>query len=72
LLTKALQEATAFANDITRNGDADMVKKLQENGMTLITVDKNAFKEAVKPVVEGIAKTEWDPAFYRKVQDALK
>jgi TRAP-type transport system periplasmic protein len=72
LFTKALQEATAFANDITKNGDAEMVKKLQEAGMTLVTVDKNAFKEAVKPVVDGMAKADWDPAFYRKVQDALK
>ena len=72
LFTKALQEATAFANDITRNGDAAMVKKLQELGMTLITVDKNAFKEAVKPVVEGAIKAEWDPAFYEKVKAALK
>ena len=72
LFTKALQEATAFANDITRNGDAEMVKKLQEAGMTLVTVDKNAFKEAVKPVVDNMAKAEWDQAFYRKVQEALK
>jgi tripartite ATP-independent transporter DctP family solute receptor len=72
LFTAALTEATAFANDITRNGDAEMVKKLQEAGMTLVTVDKNAFKEAVKPVVDSMAKSEWDPAFYRKVQEALK
>jgi TRAP-type transport system periplasmic protein len=72
LFTKALQEATALANDITKNGDGEMVKKLQEAGMTLITVDKNAFKEAVKPAVDSVAKTEWDPAFYEKVKEALK
>ena len=72
LINQAMEQATAFANDITRNGDAEMVKKLQEMGMTLITVDKNAFKTAVKPVVDAMAKEEWDPAFYRKVQDALK
>ena len=72
LIGKAMEQAVAFANDITRNGDAEMVKKLQDLGMTLISVDKNAFKTAVKPVVETMAKEEWDPAFYRKVQDALK
>lgn len=72
LFTKALQEATAVGNAITKNGDAEMVKKLQELGMTLITVDKNAFKQAVKPVVDGLAKTEWDPAFYEKVKEAIK
>jgi tripartite ATP-independent transporter DctP family solute receptor len=72
LISTALQDATAFANGITKNGDAEMVKKLQEAGMTLVAVDKNAFKEAVKPVVDNMAKAEWDPAFYRKVQEALK
>ncbi len=72
LISKALKDATAFANDITRNGDAEMVKKLEEIGMTLIKVDKNAFKEAVRPVVDNMAKTEWDPEFYQKVKDALK
>jgi TRAP-type transport system periplasmic protein len=72
LFTRALQEATAFGNDITKNGDAETVKKLQEAGMTLITVDKNAFKEAVKPVIDNMAKSDWDPAFYEKVKQALK
>jgi tripartite ATP-independent transporter DctP family solute receptor len=72
LISTALQDATAFANGITKNGDAEMVKKLQEAGMTLVAVDKKAFKEAVKPVVDNMAKAEWDPAFYRKVQEALK
>jgi TRAP-type transport system periplasmic protein len=72
LFTQALQEATTVGNGITRNGDAEMVKKLQEAGMTLITVDKNAFKEAVKPAVDSMAKAEWDPAFYEKVKEALK
>lgn len=72
LFTKALQEATAVGNAITKNGDAEMVKKLQELGMTLITVDKNAFKQAVRPVVDSLAKTEWDPAFYEKVKEAIK
>ena len=42
------------------------------HGMTLTTVDKNAFKEAVKPVVDGAIKAEWDPAFYEKVKAALE
>lgn len=72
LFTKAMKEAVELGNSITRNGDAEMVKKLQGLGMTLITVDKNAFKKAVQPVVDGIAASEWDPAFYAKVKAALK
>jgi tripartite ATP-independent transporter DctP family solute receptor len=72
LLTKAMAEAVAYANGITKDGDAQFVKKLQENGMTLITVDKVAFKKAAQPIVDQMAKDEWDPAFYEKVKAALK
>lgn len=72
LFTKAMQEAMAVGNALTKNGDAEIVKKLQGLGMTLITVDKNAFKVAVRPAVDSLAKTDWDPAFYEKVKEAIK
>jgi tripartite ATP-independent transporter DctP family solute receptor len=72
LLSKAMDEGIAFANAITKNGDAQFVKKLEELGMTLIKVDKNAFKKGAQPIVEQMAKEEWDPAFYEKVKAALK
>jgi TRAP-type transport system periplasmic protein len=72
LLSKAMAESVAFANAITKDGDAQFVKKLQENGMTLITVDKAAFKKSAQPIVDQMAKEEWDPAFYEKVKAALK
>jgi len=72
LLTKAMDEGVAYANSITKDGDAVFVKKLQELGMQLVTVDKNAFKTAVQPVIDKMAKEEWDPAFYEKVKAALK
>ena len=72
LLTKAMDEGVAYANSITKDGDAMFVKELQELGMTLIEVDKVAFKKAVQPVLDQLAKDEWDSAFYAKVQEALK
>jgi TRAP-type transport system periplasmic protein len=72
LLTKAIEESVAVANGITRDGDAPIVKKLQELGMTLIPVDKNAFREAVRPALEAMAKSDFDPAFYEKVRAALR
>lgn len=72
LLTKAMDEGVAYANSITKDGDAMFVKELQELGMTLIEVDKVAFKKAVQPVLDQLAKDEWDSAFYTKVQEALK
>jgi tripartite ATP-independent transporter DctP family solute receptor len=72
LLAKAMQEAVAFANGITKDGDTQFVKKLQENGMTLINVDKTAFKRGAQPIIDQMAKDDWDPAFYEKVKTALK
>ena len=72
LLTKAMDEGVAYANSITKDGDAMFVKELQELGMTLIEVDKAAFKKAVQPVLDQLARDEWDSAFYAKVQEALK
>lgn len=72
LLTKAMEESVAYANSLTKDGDAVFVKKLQELGMQLVVVDKNEFKKAVQPVIDKMAKEEWDPAFYEKVKAALK
>ncbi|MEW6264104.1 MAG: TRAP transporter substrate-binding protein [Thermodesulfobacteriota bacterium] len=72
ILAQALEEGIAFANGITKDGDAQFVKKLQELGMTLIKVDKSAFKKVAQPIIDQMTKDEWDPAFYEKVKAALK
>jgi len=71
LLSKAMDESVAMGNGITKDGDAVFVKKLVDLGMTLVTVDKNAFKNAVQPTLDKIAQTEWDPAFYTSVKAAI-
>ena len=72
LLAKAMAEGIAYGNEITREGDAKTVKKLQELGMQLVTVDKNEFRRATAPATSNMAKNDWDPAFYEKVKAALK
>ena len=72
LLSQAMAEGIEFANNITRDGDAQFVKQLQEKGMTLIHVDKSGFKQKAQPVIDQMAKDQWDPAFYAKVKAALK
>ena len=72
LLTEAMDEGVAYANSITRDGDAKFVEELKSLGMTLIEVDKAEFKKAVQPVLDEIASKEWDPGFYARVQEALK
>ena len=72
LLSQAMTEAIAFANSITKDGDAQFVKQLEEKGMSMIEVDKIAFKQKAQPVIDQMAKEQWDPAFYEKVKAALK
>ncbi|MFQ3621087.1 MAG: TRAP transporter substrate-binding protein [Spirochaetales bacterium] len=72
LLTKAMEEGVAYANSITKDGDAVFVKRLQELGMELVKVNKEEFKKAVQPVIDQMAKEEWDPGFYAKVRAALQ
>lgn len=72
LLSQAMQEGIALANSITKEGDAQFVKQLQELGMNLVSVDKNAFKEKAQPIIDQMAKESWDAAFYEKVKAALK
>jgi TRAP-type transport system periplasmic protein len=72
LLTKAMEEGVAYANSITKDGDEKYVKELQELGMTLIEVDTDAFKEAVRPIIDQLAEDELEFTFYEKVQEALK
>jgi len=72
LLTEAMDEGVAYANSITKDGDAKFVEELKKLGMTLIEVDKAEFKKAVQPVLDEIAAKEWDADFYAKVQEALK
>ena len=68
ILTKAMDESVAYANSLTKEGDANFVKQLVEKGMTLIEVDLSEFQKATAPAVEAFAKAEWDAAYYEKVK----
>lgn len=68
LLTKAMDEGVAYANSLTKNGDAEYVKQLVDKGMTLINIDLNEFQKACTPAVEAFAKEEWDQAYFQKVR----
>lgn len=70
LFIDAMDEATAYANDLTRDGDAEFVRALVEDyGMTLIEVDQVAFQEAVQPVLQRLAREEWKPGLFEQLQD---
>ena len=70
MVIAAWKKGTDYANDLTRDGDAQYVKQLVgELGMTLIEVDKSEFQRAVQPVLERLAREEWKPGIYQKLQE---
>ena len=65
MFLQAMEEATAFANELTADGDEQYVRLLvEEHGMTLIEVDQEEWAEAARPVLERLAAEEWDPDHY--------
>lgn len=70
IILTSMEEATAFANDLTRDGDAQFVRRLvEDHGMELIEVDQAAFGRAVRPVLERLAREEWKPGLFEQLQD---
>ena len=45
---------------------ADMEKTLTDNGMTIVEVDKDIFREAVKPAYEKLGWTELREQLYKE------
>jgi len=72
LFTKAMNESVEYMNSLTEGADEEYIKELEELGMTLIEVDIDAFKDAMKPAVDKWAMDNWDSDFYAKVQEVLK
>ncbi len=65
MFVQAMEEATAYANELTADGDEQFVRELvEEHGMTLIEVDQEEWAEAARPVLERLAAEEWDPDHY--------
>ena len=53
------------AQDIIAAQD-DMEKTLTDNGMTIVEVDKDVFREAVKPAYEKLGWTELREQLYKE------
>ena len=55
-IQQALMEAAAEAGDyerqLSRKFDEDSLEQIKEKGMTILEVDKPAFKKAVQPVYD--------------------
>ncbi len=72
LFADAMNQSIDYMNSLTKNADKEFVEELVDLGMTLIEVDIDEFKNAIKPTVDEWAKDNWNTEFYAKVQEALK
>ena len=71
---KALMESAEEAGDIMTNSvmkaEQEAVEKLKQAGVTIIEVDREAFKKAAMPTYKKFP--EWTPSLYEKVQGYMK
>jgi TRAP-type C4-dicarboxylate transport system substrate-binding protein len=65
---ESIKIATDYANNISKDLDDELVKKLVDSGMTLINIDTTDFVKAAQGVIESYARKEWAPGLYDKVK----
>ena len=67
-------ESAEEAGDIMTNSvmkaEQEAVEKLKQAGVTIIEVDREAFKKAAMPTYKKFP--EWTPSLYEKVQGYMK
>ncbi len=69
-LTDTCLEAGDFMTKITLQAEKDTIEKMKSEGVTVIEVDRNLFREASKGTYQKFP--EWTPGLYDKIQDYLK
>jgi tripartite ATP-independent transporter DctP family solute receptor len=69
-LTESADEAGDFMTKTILVAEKETIEKMKKEGVTVIEVDKNAFREAAKPTYTHFP--EWTPGLYDKVQSYIK
>lgn len=70
LIHETAREAGVYSQKITTELDAQMIGKMKEAGVTVITPDVAPFKAAAKKVYSEFPK--WTPGLYEQIQQAVK
>jgi TRAP-type C4-dicarboxylate transport system substrate-binding protein len=55
IILGAIEEATAWGDDMVANGQEETYAELKEEGMEVVEPDVAAFREAAKPAIREIA-----------------
>lgn len=69
-LTESADEAGNFMTNTIQQAEKETIEKMKKEGVTVIEVDKKAFREAAKPTYTHFP--EWTPGLYDKLQSYLK
>lgn len=69
-LTDSADEAGDFMTKTVLRVEQETIEKMKKEGVTVIEVDKKAFRDAAKPTYSHFP--EWTPGLYDKVQGYLK
>lgn len=69
LILKAVKEGGKYALEVALKEEADLIQKLKDEGMTVITPDVQAFKEAAKKKMVEKFDSKWGKGFYEMVQN---
>ncbi|WP_199621492.1 C4-dicarboxylate TRAP transporter substrate-binding protein [Paenibacillus alkalitolerans] len=69
ILKETGDKAGEVMNEIVKNADEDMIKKMEQEGVTVSEVDRELFREAAKGVYDQFP--EWSPGLYDKVQEII-
>jgi tripartite ATP-independent transporter DctP family solute receptor len=67
LIVQAAKEATAWANQKMKTGEAALLVDLQRKGMQVVIPDAESFRAKGKPAVEELFKTQWSVTTWAEV-----
>ena len=69
LIMETAEEAGLYTHKLVPEEDAKLIKKMEEEGVKIIKVDKKLFRDAAKSTYSQFP--EWTPGLYEKVQKIL-
>lgn len=69
-LGESADEAGNFMTKLILSAEKETIEKMKKEGVTVVEVDKKAFRDAAKPTYTHFP--EWTPGLYDKVQSYLK
>ena len=69
-LSESADEAGNFMTSTVQTAEKETIEKMKKEGVTVIEVDKKAFRDAAKATYTHFP--EWTPGLYDKVQSYLK